>query len=139
MLRISSFCLFALSMISPSYADEDRPYGGPNGGLTALEHCAQTTQGNDVLLDECIADDLVRLDAKLNARYAYLMRTGSNDFAAALRDAQRFWIAYRDSTCTLESGSFRRTIGSSKRADRAACLHRITDDRVEWLNNIKDR
>lgn len=78
--------------------------------------------------DRAVAKD----DAELNRVYRALMtRLSDPDDKAALRQAQRAWIAYRDAACELEGGE-----GSGRTYYASFCLSNETWARTEQLEGF---
>lgn len=76
----------------------------------------------------CMDRSRAAWDAALNAAYAKLMHQESPGQRAALRAAQRAWIAWRDASCAyeasaMEGGSLARVIG-------AGCVAETTAERA---------
>src|SRR5436305_4973465 len=78
--------------------------------------------------------DLEIADAELNKVYKQALATRSEKGAAALKEAQRAWIIYRDSTCiaygTGEEG------GSLEGYIVVACSEALTKHRTEELKKL---
>lgn len=72
-------------------------------GATECERNDPTQTG----LNRCAQADFEAADGKLNRLYKQLVSKSGTDEKAALRDAQRAWVAYRDKECEYE------TIGSA--------------------------
>ena len=103
--------------------------------LTPYERCLQRAdKQNDFEMNNCMAGEVKDLDAKLNARYVYLMRAASNPrFKDSLRAAQRAWVVFRDTTCSLEGRRYQENVGSLDRGSELSCTMELTHQRVEWL------
>jgi len=91
----------------------------------------------DPNMQSCALDEAARQDATLNAVYKKLMtaleETGQK---AALKTAERAWIAYRDAECDFEYGGKDGGTDGRLRADE--CLTRLTHDRILQLQeNLK--
>ncbi len=67
-------------------------------------------------MNECASRGYARADAELNRRYRALQRrlNGDRDGARKLTEAQRAWIAFRDTECAFQ------TIGVAGGGGRAA-------------------
>jgi uncharacterized protein YecT (DUF1311 family) len=83
---------------------------------------------------DCSADELRRQDALLNATYRKLMTSLSPQQREELKEAQRAWIKYRDTSCFLmrsvEGGG---TLGS---VISSGCVLEETSRRAKWLENL---
>jgi uncharacterized protein len=73
-------------------------------------------------------DEARKADVQLNAVYQRVIARLSDGRKETLRNAQRDWIAFRDSACTFESGL----------ADRQLCIQRLTLERVAHLQRYSD-
>jgi uncharacterized protein YecT (DUF1311 family) len=90
-----------------------------------------------------VNEDARKADAKLNEVYQRVIARLSADRQEALRNAQRNWIAFRDGTCTFESGL--KTGASRDWVDRQTrpaldpfCIQRLTLERVAHLQRYSD-
>jgi uncharacterized protein YecT (DUF1311 family) len=73
---------------------------------TAPAHAASKNCDNAVTqfdLDQCAGQDYQAADAELNRVYTRLMSQYDEQNKASLRQSERDWIKYRDSTCTHET------------------------------------
>lgn len=86
--RILCALLVAGALAAPALADDDQI----DADLEACLDGEMSTQG----MVECYGAAYEAWDAALNDVYAALRETLTSDEAAALRDAQRAWIAFRD-------------------------------------------
>lgn len=107
--RILGALLVAGALAAPALADDDQI----DADLEACLDNEMTTQG----MVECYGATYEAWDAALNDVYAALRETLTSDEAAALRDAQRAWIAFRDAESTF--------LGSLETPDRGTMM-RIT-------------
>jgi len=73
-------------------------------------------------------------DQALNARYKAASARLSPASRLLLRNAQRSWIAFRDSQCTLEAAGVRG--GSAYPMVEASCLKELTQQRIRQLSKI---
>jgi uncharacterized protein YecT (DUF1311 family) len=83
---------------------------------------------------ECSTDELRRQDALLNESYRELRASAEPPQREQLRKAQRAWIKYRDTTCSLMQsfeggGTLTAVIGSG-------CVLEETARRAEWLEDL---
>jgi uncharacterized protein YecT (DUF1311 family) len=85
----------------------------------------QQCDGSTVEMVECISGLGDDWDARLNEAYRTLL-AADDGRSAALRDAQRRWIAYRDANCAWYADGE----GSIARIEAATCLYVLTRDRA---------
>jgi uncharacterized protein YecT (DUF1311 family) len=95
-------------------------------------------------LNQCAYADWEAEDAKLNAAYKQamgLLKTWDADLPAAekggeaaLRDAQRAWIAFRDAACAAEGYAMKG--GSAEPLLVYGCMRRLTIARTGDLNDL---
>ena len=74
-------------------------------------------------------------DAALNRNYVAVMARLSPPGKAALRDAQRAWISFRDKQCFFESNG--NDGGSIAPMIASACAQALTDQRARALERFK--
>jgi uncharacterized protein YecT (DUF1311 family) len=113
--------LFALALLPSTLA------------ARAADDCGDGTQ---MEINQCEADRAGDADDRLNAAYAKVVRQLGDDAAgkAALKKAQRAWIAFRDAECDFRtSGSEQGTIYP---AFYAGCLAEVTDARTADLEDV---
>ena len=68
----------------------------------ASDACMAEPEGATTIgMTECSARETALWDERLNARYAELEETLEPEVFAALREAQRAWIAWRDAECSF--------------------------------------
>jgi uncharacterized protein YecT (DUF1311 family) len=90
-------------------------------------------RGSQTDLNLCEGDNFKQADAKLNAVYGKLMKKISADGQSKLREAQKSWIAYRDSQCAFETLG---TIdGSIHGMVVAQCLADLTEQQTKRLQH----
>lgn len=99
----------------------------------AVAACQGVTQMD---LNACAGDDLKASDTAMNLAYGRLMKRIGPRAQAALKDAQRAWLPYRDKTCLLESLPVEG--GSAQPMVEAGCLAKVTDERTKVLNGYLD-
>lgn len=88
-------------------------------------------RGSQADLNLCAGDNFKQADTKLNAVYAKLLKKISAAGQAKLREAQKSWIAYRDSQCAFETLG---TIdGSIHGMVVAQCLADLTEQQTKRL------
>lgn len=89
-------------------------------------------------MNECASRGYSRADAELNRRYRALQSRlkGDRDGARKLTEAQRAWIAFRDSECAFQTTGM--TGGSAEPFARATCLEETTRSRSATLQRYLD-
>lgn len=103
----------------PSSGTSDRWYGGE------YRNC----DGSTIDIIDCVFGLRDRWDGRLNAAYRQVMNVETQGQKAALRDAQRKWITYRDANCAYYAGGE----GSIARIEAAVCEYALTRDRAQEL------
>lgn len=98
------------------------------GAASLAAECKEATQAD---LNACAAAERERADAAMNAAYGRLMKQIGPRAQAALKDAQRAWLPYRDRTCDLEALGAEG--GSVQPMVRLGCLAEITTERTRHL------
>jgi uncharacterized protein YecT (DUF1311 family) len=89
--------------------------------------------GNTFEMVECLKAKTAQWDKRLNTAYQQAMKDATSDKQRGqLRDAQRFWIQYRDANC-LYYGLGEGTIA---RLDAGECMRRTTEARARELEDI---
>lgn len=93
-IRLLSAAVVALALAAPAAAAE---------APTTSEYtaCMDASGGVHPDMMDCIAAETERWDAVLNQSYKKLAGALDDPAKAALKDAQRKWIAYRDAECNL--------------------------------------
>jgi uncharacterized protein YecT (DUF1311 family) len=85
---------------------------------------------------QCLIKVSPKIEAELNASYQNALQRWGNDPAslAALRKAERAWIAYRDANCEAEYATY----GSGSMGPNVAafCRIRLTRDRLDEIKRI---
>lgn len=104
-------------------------FGLAMAGPAAAVDCSNA--GTQADINECAVKALANDDKTLNAKYQELLgRLGDlPDTAAALKDAQRAWIKFRDAECTFASSGV--AGGSIQPMVVADCQRIITEERIE--------
>ncbi len=103
-------------------------FGLALGSSAAAAECKGTTQAD---LNTCADADLKRADAAMNAAYLKLMKRIGPQAQAALKEAQRAWLPYRDKSCDLEALGTEG--GSAQPMVRAGCVTALTEERTRRL------
>ena len=106
---------------------------GRTGYSRAYDFCVATyaAQTSNRAMSACIGDEMMRHDVRLNRAYpAALGRLEFPRQKAALRKAQRAWIAFRDADCDSYGDA---DWGPSSGVDVAACRLKRTAERADEL------
>ena len=107
------------------------------GDNTSAAHAACMEKSGGVTSDmqDCIATELVRQDARLNKAYKAAMTPLSAPRKKQLLAAQRAWLAFRDANCQFyadpEGGSAARLVAND-------CVLSATASRATELENLVD-
>jgi uncharacterized protein YecT (DUF1311 family) len=91
---------------------------------------AQSCDGPQIALEECESNIYHLLDTRMNDLYKKQMTRLGPESKAALRDAQRAWLVFRDKSCDYEAGKDPR---GSMETIQYFCLQGITRHRIEDL------
>jgi len=87
---------------------------------------------------QCVGDELRGADHTINRVYGDLMKSLSAEDKVKLRDDQRAWIKTRDKECSLlwSKGDREAWLADLlKDYQKTVCVVRLTNDRVQALNN----
>jgi uncharacterized protein YecT (DUF1311 family) len=108
--------------------------GGESLYSKTYSDCMDKSEGVTVNMLDCSADELRRQDTLLNESYQKLIASAAPQQREQLREAQRAWIKYRDTTCSLMQsfeggGTLSAVIGSG-------CVLEETARRVKWLEDL---
>lgn len=97
-------------------------------------------------LNQCAYQDWEEADARLNAVYKQAMELlkgwdenlpkDERGGAAALKDAQRAWITFRDKACEAEGYAMKG--GSAEPLLIYGCMRQLTEERVNHLQGLLD-
>ena len=97
-------------------------------------------------MNQCAYADWEAADADLNAAYLRAMALlkqwdadlpkGEQGGAAALKEAQRAWIIFRDKACEVEGYAMKG--GSAEPLLVYGCMRQLTEDRTGQLNGLVD-
>lgn len=87
-------------------------------------------------INECAARDYHNADARLNRTYDELIANLNDANREKLVDAQLAWLEFRDRNCHWEA--FRYDGGSIQTSIRLNCLERLTQQRIQDLENYRD-
>lgn len=105
--------------------------------------CSQISVSEQV--DRCVQQDKERADDALNQRYQALLERVHNlypssllqeqEYLGKLKNAQRAWIKYRDSTCVLEA--FEVEPGKPAHVTLInLCVTRLSNERTHYLDQL---
>lgn len=117
-------------------------------GVAAALCMAETPGGDSTVgMGGCLSAELDYWDLRLNSSYRLLRsRTKALDeqmkadglqqpsMAAALLDAQRAWIPYRDATCNFEMSQW--GTGTGRGPALLSCLMRLTAEQTLYLEEV---
>ena len=97
-------------------------------------------------MNQCAYDDWEAADADLNAAYKRAMTLlkgwdadlpeAEQGGAAALKDAQRAWVTFRNKACEVEGYAMKG--GSAEPLLVYGCMRQLTEDRTAQLNGLVD-
>jgi uncharacterized protein YecT (DUF1311 family) len=126
--------LLRCAPVKPQEASTDPASGTESLLSKTYSDCMVKSEGVTVNMLDCSADELRRQDALLNESYRKLMASAATPQREQLREAQRAWIKYRDSTCSLMQsfeggGTLTAVIGSG-------CVLEETARRAKWLEDL---
>ncbi|MGB3408449.1 MAG: lysozyme inhibitor LprI family protein [Jannaschia sp.] len=134
--------LFDPAPVAKCFAQAEEPRPGCIGDASAL--CQERTEGGTSTygMVECSARETREWDRLLNVEYQAL-RTRLEaeddgegiDRSDALRDAQRAWIAYRDTECTLQYALYQE--GTIRSIVGAGCVLGFTATRTLELRAMR--
>lgn len=94
--------------------------------------CMEKSGGVTANMQDCISAEYEIQDRRLNVAYKALNASGNEKRRAAIRDAQRKWIAFRDANCALYDDG-----GSAGRIAANECLLTHTARRAAELESLK--
>lgn len=130
-MTIAAFSLLAVGLpAAPAVAQEVVIIGMDE--VDENDPCINVVATSEVVA--CLREDLDEVDAELNALYTRIITHPSTDEAtrAALRDAQRAWITFRDAACKAESIRYYRY--TKYGPSLYACLEQETRARKDSLS-----
>ena len=93
---------------------------------------AQSCDGPQIALEVCESNIYHSLDTRMNDLYKKQMTRLGPESKAALRDAQRAWLVFRDKSCDYEAGKDPR---GYMETIQYICLQDITRRRIEDLTS----
>ncbi|MDD0975227.1 lysozyme inhibitor LprI family protein [Pseudomonas fontis] len=95
--------------------------------------CMESAQST-ASMSECSAAELKREDARLNQAYKKAMAGLEADSQGRLRDAQRLWVKYRDSNCSMY---YQLTGGTMDILNGGGCSLSMTKARADELEALQ--
>ncbi|WP_320412018.1 MULTISPECIES: lysozyme inhibitor LprI family protein [Mesorhizobium] len=104
------------------------------GAARAADDCANAQ--DQATMDQCAGKDFDAADKKLNEAYKQIMGRLKDNAPSKklLVDAQRAWVAFRDSECAFQGGP-RETAGSVYPMVVANCQAGLTENRLKELQS----
>jgi uncharacterized protein YecT (DUF1311 family) len=118
-LRAPTALIVALIACSAAKAADGNPCQGVEGTLQLVK---------------CFDDAGKGADRDLNQLYARIVAVLGKDEQAALRNAERLWVQFRDATCGAERDMY--IGGTAMPVYYTACIYRETRHRVDDLTEI---
>lgn len=100
----------------------------------AYKSCMDKSGGVTAAMLDCGSAEYTRLDAALNAAYREAANSLTPEQRKLLRDTQRAWLAFRDSSCSFTSRLGDR--GTMASLTDQSCLLRVTAERTRWLKDL---
>lgn len=104
-----------------------------DGYSEAYITCMSESDGVTVSMLDCISSEFKQQDARLNQNYKAATQALMPAQQTHLRDAQRFWIKFRDTDCALLGNL---TGGTIDGLNQASCFLDMTKKRADdlaWL------
>ena len=89
-------------------------------GYVSAESDPCSNAANQRELTECVAQEYMKADEKLNAVYKPLLTSLDREHQVKLKAAQRAWITFRDAECDLHASEALH--GSMEKQLRFTCL-----------------
>src|SRR5213592_970064 len=109
--------------------------GQANGTMSAdSDPCLNAANQRE--LTECVAQEYMKADAKLNDVYKSLLTSLDREHQLKLKAAQRAWITFRDAECDLQASEALH--GSMEKQLRYTCLQEVTTARIKDLGVLRD-
>ena len=90
--------------------------------------------GTNAALTQCLFEASKTRDFELNRLYAFVRKTLDGADLEKLIVAQRLWVQFRDANCEAAYGLYGG--GSAGPMVRAACLEKVTRERIKGLNTM---
>jgi uncharacterized protein YecT (DUF1311 family) len=102
----------------------------------ALTQCLDQPDGQSTMgMIACADQAYESWDKELNAAYAALLDGMEKDSAAALKDSQRKWVAWRDAEFAFQGGAWTEDLGTAMRVTLALARSDIVRARVLVLRS----
>jgi uncharacterized protein YecT (DUF1311 family) len=109
--------------------------GQANGDMSAgSDPCANAANQRE--LTECVAQEYMNADGKLNDVYEPLLTSLDREHQLKLKAAQRAWITFRNAECDLRASEALH--GSMEKQLRYTCLQDVTTARIKDLDTLRD-
>jgi uncharacterized protein YecT (DUF1311 family) len=119
----------ALALLLPLFAGEAATHN-PSRNINCKTAKVQ------IELNYCADHDFKSVDGKLNAVYRKLLNNSDSRERELLKAAERNWIGYRDSECTLETAGS--AGGSMAPMEYSTCLTEKTKVHINELEELGD-
>jgi uncharacterized protein YecT (DUF1311 family) len=100
----------------------------------AYSACMEKSEGVTSEMRDCTEQEARRLEARLTEAYRKALASIPASRRGLLREAQRAWIRYRDTTCSMMTQLGDR--GTSALLADDSCHLLATAERVRWLESI---
>jgi len=100
----------------------------------SYDSCMEKSEGVTSKMLDCTGEEFRRQDARLNTAYRRAMSSFSSENREALKEAQRAWIKYRDTSCSLLQGV--EGGGTLATVAEADCILGITAERARWIESL---
>lgn len=117
---------FLLMMCSIAHA-------GDTSYSKSYKTCIDASGGATFKIIDCINDEHIKQDKRLNTAYKKLCVKVSPDQKKLLVTSQRLWIKYRDANCSFYSDV---DGGSVARINGVACRLKMTTQRAKELEDL---
>jgi uncharacterized protein YecT (DUF1311 family) len=127
------FALGIAALLAWTGVAQAQPKSAPAGSIE-YSRCVASSGQRDAAVAECERTEFRRQDQVLNTVYKQLEGKLDASGKSKLRDAQRAWIAFRDSQCAYERA--REEGGTLAPRLEASCLKRLTGVRVQDLRQM---
>ncbi|QWT20161.1 DUF1311 domain-containing protein [Bacillus sp. NP157] len=127
LLACLSLTCWAQDPNEPTDVDEQSRYLGLRH---SLDTCIDQSQSVMPTLIACVDTEFAYQDKRLNRIYARLMKSLSPDARTALRDEERAWIKFKQTTCAVPD-----VPGQGQILDAASCSMMETARRARALEH----
>ena len=126
--------LLALSSAATSQT-ADPEVKTPSQFSQAYDTCMDQSGGVTSAMLTCSADELRRQDTRLNQAYQRTLDASRPERKQKLREAERAWIVYRNTSCSLLAEFQGGTMASISVSD---CILQLTAERAKWLEELTE-